>query len=72
MQKVEGSSPFSRFLPLVKPFVATPRGNSTLLHGDLGDAIHALKKQENGDLLLIGSTTLAQALIKLDWSTSFG
>jgi dihydrofolate reductase len=45
--------------------------NSTLLHGDLGDAIHALKKHENGDLLLIGSATLAQALIKLDLVDEF-
>ena len=45
--------------------------NSTLLNGDLTDAIQALKKQDEGDLLLIGSATLAQALIKLDLVDEF-
>jgi dihydrofolate reductase len=38
--------------------------NSTLLEGEVPDAVAALKQQDGGDLLVIGSTELVQALIK--------
>ncbi|MDX6481429.1 MAG: hypothetical protein QOG85_1939 [Gaiellaceae bacterium] len=37
--------------------------NSTLLEGPLPDAIAALKEQDGGDLLVIGSTVLVHSLI---------
>lgn len=40
--------------------------NSTLLHGDLGEAVRALKQEDGGDLLVIGSSVLAQALFEHD------
>jgi dihydrofolate reductase len=40
--------------------------NSTLLHGDIAEAVAALKQQDGGDLLVIGSTQLVQTLIKHD------
>jgi len=39
-------------------------GNSTLLQGDAADAVAALKEQDGGDLLLIGSAALTHALIE--------
>jgi len=38
--------------------------NSTVLEGDVTDAIAALKKEDGGDLLVIGSTVLVQTLIE--------
>jgi dihydrofolate reductase len=38
--------------------------NSTLLAGDLSDAVNALKAQDGGDLLAIGSTVLVHSLIQ--------
>jgi dihydrofolate reductase len=40
--------------------------NSTLLKGDIPDAVAALKHEDGGDLYLIGSTRLAHALIEAD------
>jgi dihydrofolate reductase len=37
--------------------------NSTVLQGDLADAVGALKQEEGGDLHVIGSLQLVQALI---------
>ena len=45
--------------------------NSTLLRGALDEAIPALKEQAGGDLLVIGSATLAQVLIELDLVDEF-
>lgn len=45
--------------------------NSTLLKGNLADAVNALKREDGGDLLLIGSATLATALIELDLIDEF-
>ncbi|MGW5667174.1 dihydrofolate reductase family protein [Micromonospora sp. NPDC003776] len=39
--------------------------NSTLLRGDLGAAVHALKAQQGKDLHVIGSPGLVQALLAL-------
>ena len=39
---------------------------STLLRGDLGEAVGALKQEDGGDMHVIGSTQLAQALIERD------
>ncbi len=39
---------------------------STLLQGDLGQAVTTLKVQESGDVHVIGSTQLVQALIEND------
>ena len=38
--------------------------NSTLLHGDVAQAVAALRREDGGDLQVIGSTQLAQTLIK--------
>lgn len=38
--------------------------NSTLLHGDAARAVAALKREEGGYLLVIGSTELAQTLLQ--------
>jgi dihydrofolate reductase len=38
--------------------------NSTLLRGDVAQAVAALKREEGGDLLVIGSTRLVQTLIE--------
>lgn len=40
--------------------------NSTLLGGDTGAAVRALKREEGGDLHLIGSPRLVQTLLALD------
>ncbi len=40
--------------------------HSSLLEGDVGDAIARLTREDDGDLLLIGSTQLAQTLIERD------
>ncbi len=36
---------------------------STLLQGDVAEAVAALKRQEGGDLLVVGSTRLVQTLL---------
>jgi dihydrofolate reductase len=38
--------------------------NSILLHGDVADAVAALKREDGGDLHVIGSTNLVQTLIE--------
>jgi dihydrofolate reductase len=38
--------------------------NSTLLEGEVPEAVAALKQQDGGDLLVIGSTELVQTLIE--------
>jgi dihydrofolate reductase len=38
--------------------------NSTLLRGDVAQAVAALKAEQGGDLLVIGSTKLAQTLLE--------
>lgn len=38
--------------------------NSTVLDGEVPEAVAALKEEEGGDLLVIGSTQLVQALIQ--------
>jgi dihydrofolate reductase len=40
--------------------------NATLLEGDLGDAVRALKAQDGRDLLVIGSPGLVESLLDLD------
>lgn len=40
--------------------------HSTLLRGDVGDAVRALKAQDGDDLLVIGSPGLVQSLVELD------
>jgi dihydrofolate reductase len=37
--------------------------NSTLLQGDVAEAVAALKRQDGGDLLVVGSTQLVQTLL---------
>jgi dihydrofolate reductase len=37
--------------------------NSTLLHGDVAQAVAALKREDGGDLLVLGSTQLVQTLV---------
>ena len=38
--------------------------NSSVLSGDLAEAVAALKEEDGGDLLVIGSTALVQSLIQ--------
>jgi dihydrofolate reductase len=38
--------------------------NSTVLQGDVAEAVAALKQEDGGDLLVIGSTELVQTLIE--------
>jgi len=45
--------------------------HSTLLRGDLANAVAALKQPDGGDLLVIGSTTLVQSLIEHDLVDEF-
>ena len=45
--------------------------NSTLLQGELAQAVTALKEGEGGDLQVIGSTELVQALIQHDLVDEF-
>jgi dihydrofolate reductase len=40
--------------------------NSTLLAGDVADAVGALKREDGGDVHVIGSTKLVQTLIEHD------
>ena len=40
--------------------------SSSLLHGDVPDAVAALKQEEGGDLLVMGSTVLVRSLIGHD------
>ena len=45
--------------------------NSTLLRGDVAAAVADLKREDGGDLLVIGSTRLAQALMERDLVDEF-
>jgi dihydrofolate reductase len=45
--------------------------NSTVLQGDVAEAVAALKQEEGGDLLVIGSSELVQALIEHDLVDEF-
>jgi dihydrofolate reductase len=45
--------------------------NSTLLEGDIADAVNKLKEQPGGDLLVIGSGDLAKTLIQNDLVDAF-
>jgi dihydrofolate reductase len=38
--------------------------NSTLLRGDVAQAVAALKREEGGDILVVGSTELVQTLLR--------
>src|SRR4029450_2144370 len=40
--------------------------NSTLLQGEVAEAVAALKRQDGGDLLVVGSTQLVQTLFERD------
>jgi dihydrofolate reductase len=45
--------------------------NSMLLHGDAGEAVAALKREDGGDLHVIGSTNLLQTLMEDDLVDEF-
>jgi dihydrofolate reductase len=45
--------------------------NSTVLRGDVAKAVAALKQEDGGDLLVIGSTELVQTLIEHDLVDEF-
>jgi dihydrofolate reductase len=53
--------------------LAEPLGwhNSTVLRGDVGAAVAALKQEDGGDLHVIGSTELVQTLIEHDLVDEF-
>ena len=46
--------------------------NSSLLKGDVGDAVTTLKQEDGRYLLAIGSVRLVQTLIERDLVASFG
>jgi dihydrofolate reductase len=45
--------------------------HSTVLHGDVAEAVAALKRQDGDDLLVIGSTKLVQTLVAHDLVDEF-
>jgi dihydrofolate reductase len=45
--------------------------NSTVLHGDVAEAVAALKRQDGEDLLVIGSIELARTLVEHDLVDEF-
>jgi dihydrofolate reductase len=45
--------------------------NSSLLEGDVGEAVAALKREDGGDLHTIGSTELVATLLELDLVDEF-
>jgi dihydrofolate reductase len=45
--------------------------NSTVLQGDVAKAVAALKQEDGGDLLVVGSTELVQTLIEHDLVDEF-
>ena len=45
--------------------------NSTVLQGDVAEAVATLKQEDGGDLLVIGSTQLVQTLIERDLVDEF-
>jgi dihydrofolate reductase len=45
--------------------------NSSVLHGDVAEAVTALKKEDGGDLHVIGSPQLVQTLIENDLVDSY-
>jgi dihydrofolate reductase len=45
--------------------------NSTVLHGDVAEAVAELKQEDGGDLHMIGSTQLVQTLIQRDLVDQF-
>jgi dihydrofolate reductase len=45
--------------------------NSTVLRGDVAEAVAALKRQDGGDLLVIGSTELVRTLVGHDLVDEF-
>ena len=45
--------------------------NSTVLQGDVAEAVAALKRQDGGDLLVIGSTAFVQTLVGHDLVDEF-
>jgi dihydrofolate reductase len=66
-------TPFSERLDNARKFVASrtlseplPWRNSTLLRGDVADAVIALKREIDGDLTILGSGELIQALMARD------
>ncbi len=48
-----------------------PWQNSRLLQGDVGAAVAALKEEDGGDLLVIGSTDLVRTLVEHDLVDEF-
>jgi dihydrofolate reductase len=48
-----------------------PWQNSILLKGDVAEAVAALKREDGGDLHVVGSTRLAQALLRHDLVDQF-
>jgi dihydrofolate reductase len=70
--------------PLAQPLNARPKyvasrtlseplewQNSTLLRGDVAEAVAALRRQDGGDLLVMGSTELVQLLVGQDLVDEF-
>ena len=45
--------------------------NSTVLQGDVAEAVAALKQEDDGDLLVIGSTELVRTVIEHDLVDEF-
>jgi dihydrofolate reductase len=71
--KQTDDNPFTEILNRSQKFVASrtlcsplPWENSTLLEGDAGDAVAALKAQHEKDMVVLGSGDLFQTLIERD------
>jgi dihydrofolate reductase len=71
--KQTDNNPFTKVLNDTRKYVASrsldgplPWANSTLLDGDAGDAVAALKQQDGPDLAVLGSGDLAQTLMARD------
>jgi dihydrofolate reductase len=63
--------PFAKFLNSVRKYVASRSlqeplewNNSHLLQGDVTDAVRKLKEEDGGDIVMLGSSGLAQTLIE--------
>jgi dihydrofolate reductase len=66
-------NPFTAVLNTTQKYVASttlqeplPWSNSTLLTGDVADAVATLKQQLNKDILIMGSGVLLQSLMRRD------
>jgi dihydrofolate reductase len=69
---MKGAGEFGERMNSMTKFVASTTlenpewNNTTVLKGDLAEAVAKLKEQFSGDILVAGSATLVQSLLALD------